>query len=588
MWLTILLAFSALCILNFLQKIYRNILVARRTSLPYFILPLSPGMFPTLLYNTTWYPYVINTWLPGWLSDNLNDLTSNGRWGTRDWQVKRFGKVYCVVTPRAIMCNVADAGLANQIVSTRGSFPKPVWQYAIMELYGPNVVTCEDTEWAHHRRHVTNIFNEKNNDLVWKESIRLVNEMIESWKETSTISGSRDLLVKSVKEDIYKFALNVFSGAGFGVQMPFHAVAKDSAEVKGPYGVFQDTKTPPEGFDFTFRSVTAYMNAKIASVVFANIFLPKWVPRALLPFLKRDFAAHRDLGAYLKRIISIKETQDSATASNLIQGMVRDRNRSDTSSSKESSLSDLEIISNTHVFTIAGHETTATTLRYALILLALHQEMQEWAYQGIKEATKDDPVEAMNWDYSTVYPKLVTPLCVMLETMRLYPPVVTIPKWTGDLARTIHYQGKDILLDKGVNLNLNLNGLHYSEEYWGDDAAEFKPQRWDAKNRESFLAKNDDLQGLNAPGLEYSTVHKPIRGAYMPFSDGFRACLGKKFAQVKVVVALAILLRQYRIELPHGENGSHIHAQKALDESFSVLALVMKEDLPLIFRERSQ
>jgi cytochrome P450 len=172
--------------------------------------------------------------------------------------------------------------------------------------------------------------------------------------------------------------------------------------------------------------------------------------------------------------------------------------------------------------------------------------------------------------------------------MRLYPPVVTVPKWTGNEVRSIHYQDRDAPLGQGVNINLNMNGLHYSEEYWGPDVQRFSPQRWDARNKESYLARNADLTGLNSPGLEYSTIHKPVRGAYIPFSDGVRACLGKKFAQVEVVIALTVILRQYRIELAQkGEKGRK-QAERALEDSASMIALAMNQDVPLVFRERGE
>jgi hypothetical protein len=231
--------------------------------------------------------------------------------------------------------------------------------------------------------------------------------MLEEWK---TANVSRDLLVQSTRDDVPKFALNVFSAAGFGVRMPSKPVADSSAEVNGPYWIFQDTPTPPQGFDFTFRGVVRYMSSNISTVILAIFILPKWAPRVLFPFLRRGFSAHRDLRKYLERLLSIAETEDSPTSSGLLQGMIRDR-----STSTEGSLSDQEIISNGHIFTIAGHETTATTMRYALLLLALHQDVQEWVWQGIVEATRDEPTDVAAWDEERVYPKLVTPLCVMVS-----------------------------------------------------------------------------------------------------------------------------------------------------------------------------
>ncbi|KAJ0416922.1 cytochrome P450 [Aspergillus carlsbadensis] len=580
MWLSLILGLLFLYIVDYSRQLYKNIRTAQRTKLPYIIAPFSIGIIPAILFQTRWFPYIVDNVLPAWLRDNLRDVLPTSRWVLKDRQVKKYGKVYLVVTPRVVLCNVSDAGVVVQVTHSTGGWPKPIWQYQAVELYGPNVVTSEGHDWARHRRRTATIFNQKNDALVWKESIRLVQEMLEQWK---TANVSRDLLVQTARDDVPKFALNVFSAAGFGVRMPFKSVADNSAEVNGPYGIFQDTSTPPQGFDFTFRGVVHYMSSNISTVILAIFILPKWASRVLFPFLKRGFSAHRDLKKYLERLISIAEIDDSSATSDLIQGMIKDR-----STSTEGKLSDQEIISNGHIFTVAGHETTATTMRYALLLLALHQDVQEWVWQGIVEATRDEPADVKAWNKECVYPKLVTPLCVMLETMRLYPPVVTVPKWTGNAARSIHYKDRDVFLEQGVNINLNMNGLHYSEEYWGPDVQRFSPQRWDARNKESYLARNTGLTDLNSPGLEYSTIHKPVRGSYIPFSDGVRACLGKSFAQAEVVIALTAILRQYKIELAQkGEQGRR-RAVKALQDSTSMIALAMNQDVPLVFRERGE
>lgn len=76
-----------------------------------------------------------------------------------------------------------------------------------------------------------------------------------------------------------------------------------------------------------------------------------------------------------------------------------------------------------YIFTVAEHESVATTLRYVLVLLALHQDIQDELYQGIQEETRDGPLNPAEWDYARVYPKLVTSLCVMVSyiTHLLYP-----------------------------------------------------------------------------------------------------------------------------------------------------------------------
>ncbi|EHA25896.1 hypothetical protein ASPNIDRAFT_43691 [Aspergillus niger ATCC 1015] len=545
---TLVLGFIGLVVFDYIWNLAQNIRKAQRTKLPYVASPYNVSIIFIILFG--WLlPLLAEYCLPQWMGDLLYDNVGTYRWTVRNRQVKRYGKVYILVNPRGVFCSVADASVVCQIVNARQDFPKP------------------------------------NNALVWEESIQQTQDMIAQWAEASPLDSTRGsgFTVESTRDDIHKLTLNVLSGAGFGVKAPFKLLPQES--LKNPEDIFRDSPTPPTGFDFTFRSVVAYMNLHIPTMALANNMLPKWVPRPLVPFFKQDFAAHRDLDKYLQRLITTTESRLSGeeNPSNLIEGMLISRKPGDA---KDAGLSDREIISNMHLFTIAGHETTATTLRFALVLLALHQNVQDWVHNGIAEATKDKLPNIEDWNYDDAFPKFVTPLCVMLETMRLYPPVITIPKFTGDSPSVIHYDGKDYVLEPGTYINLNTNGLHYSEEYWGDDATLFQPQRWDARNKGSFLARNTDLPGLAGPGLEYPTIHKPVRGAYIPFSDGFRACLGKKFSQVEFVAALTTVLRQYRIELADSSEKGRINAERVLNQSTSIITLAMGEEVPLLFRRR--
>ncbi|OJJ34477.1 hypothetical protein ASPWEDRAFT_60847 [Aspergillus wentii DTO 134E9] len=580
-WLTFALSLLGLLTLHYVISFLKNLRLVRQTGLPYTIFPISEFNLPFLaLFATKWVPYIVNNYLPAQLADRINDNNINYRWTVKDRQVEKLGGVYMVASPETISCNVSDASVVSQVYGMRGSFPKPIWQYESLDLYGPNVLTCEDTKWSHHRRHTAPSFNEKNNALVWQETIRQTTEMIEYWVETNP---AEQFTVENVKIDILKLTLNVICGAGFGVQMPFKPVSQTPVD-DGERSIFRDSSTPPSGFKYTFRSVMGYMSENLFSVVGANMLAPKWIPRFLMPFFNNDFAAHRDLGVYLQRLMTTAKQKPDTGVANLLQGMVSSKAEGSSSSAKGGSLSDLEILGNMHVLTVAGHETTATTMRFALVLLALHQDVQDWVYRSVKEVVGESPAE---WDYATLYPKLIAPLCVMLETLRLYPPVVTTPKWTANTSCTITYLDQQYTLPPKVNINLNANGLHYSKEYWGPDAHLFNPQRWDKTNQASYLAQNDSLSGLSGPGLEYPTIHRPVRGAYIPFSDGFRACVGKKFAQVEFVAALAVLVMGYKIGLAgDDEKKTRRNAKRVLEESATVLTLMMGEDVPLSFCKR--
>lgn len=249
--------------------------------------------------------------------------------------------------------------------------------------------------------------------------------MIEHWHDCTPRADASDgaMVVRSSREDILKFSLNIFSSAGFGVHMPFKPVTQDVATA--PDDIFKDAVTPPAGFDFTFRAVVAYMDAHLRGIVAANMLVPAWMPRALVPFLKRKFAARRDLGAYLQKLIDrgqAAHVDDREGKSDLMQGMLTARDYARNAGPAETGandkgFSDSEVVGNAYIFTVAGHETVATTLRYALLLLALHQDAQDWLYKGIVEATQGASSDPASWDYLDMFPKLVTPLCVMVTNI---------------------------------------------------------------------------------------------------------------------------------------------------------------------------
>ncbi|KAI9045920.1 cytochrome P450 [Aspergillus affinis] len=578
---SLFLGLLALYIVGYVRRLVTYTRRIRPLKLPYIVALFSDSDLPVIiLYGSNSVRYAINHWLPGWLSDRLNEAKIISRWSAKDRMAKRLGGVFFRVTPKGPVGNVSDASVTSQIFGNRGDFPKPTQQYGWFNVLGAWLV--EGKEWQHHRRHTATTFNEKNNALVWKEAIHQTTQMIEHWQETSPTATERDFLVERTREDGLKLTLNILSGAGFGVPIPFKPVQQGRGS--DSEDIFKDSSTPPAGFDYTFSAAIAYVSIKIITVILAYKMIPRRLPRQLVPsFLREKIAAYRDLDAYLHKLVvkskaSVQHSDENA--GNLVHGMLLSQMRGDQDGG-DKGLTDVEIMGNMFIFAIAGHETTATTFRYALLLLALHQDVQDWLYEGVLEATRDEPVEVSDWDHDRLFPKLITPLCVMLETLRLYPPVITIPKWTGYSPSTITYHGQDYIIPPKTNININVNVLHLSEEYWGPDAKHFHPQRWDASNQDSFLAKNADTPGLVAAGLELPTIHRPVRGAYVPFSDGVRACLGKKFAQVEFVAALAVIVKQFRVELAEDSVEFRRNAERVLEGGISVLTLGMEENVPL-------
>lgn len=255
-------------------------------------------------------------------------------------------------------------------------------------------------------------------------------------------------------------------------------------------------------------------------------------------------------------------------------------NSSDTSQqSKFAKLTDREVIGNIYVFLLAGHDTTAHTLAFTFGLLALYPEIQEQTFKSIKEVLPNISDEL---SYEKVA-DLKYCLAIFMETLRLYPSVVVIPKFCTENTlvpvRTFSRDGKteskegiqQVFIPKYTELFLDVPALHYNKRYWGEDAHDFKPER--------FLDDEWKEGGYRWP-----------REAFMGFSQGARACLGQKFAQVEAVTMIAEFIRRFEVSidpkaLVPGE--SREKARLRLLNGCKTIITLTPTPLPLIFKERS-
>lgn len=183
--------------------------------------------------------------------------------------------------------------------------------------------------------------------------------------------------------------------------------------------------------------------------------------------------------------------------------------------------SDEEIHDHIYTFVAAGYETTALQTAFTLLLLAIHQNVQERVCVEIREAfPKSDFV---------VDPESLTKLTyldmVIKESMRLLPPVPLIGRQTIE-----DFELNDIVVPKGVTLLINFFSLHRKKDLWGADADDFNPDR-------------------------FSSVNEAQRHSYsfLPFSEGPRNCIGKHYAILAIKTILVKFLRNYKVttDLPY-------------------------------------
>ena len=171
--------------------------------------------------------------------------------------------------------------------------------------------------------------------------------------------------------------------------------------------------------------------------------------------------------------------------------------------------SDEQLVDEVATMILAGHETTATALFWALYLLALDPETQE----EVASETRGEHLDSMADIERQKFTR-----AVIDETTRLYPPAFLVARAARDKDNAA-----GIEIGKGDIIMIAPWLLHRHEKLW-DQPNAFIPKR--------FMA-----------------TEAPDRFAYLPFGAGPRVCIGAPFAQAESVLALARLIGAFRVEL---------------------------------------
>ncbi|KAF1830841.1 p450-domain-containing protein [Decorospora gaudefroyi] len=118
----------------------------------------------------------------------------------------------------------------------------------------------------------------------------------------------------------------------------------------------------------------------------------------------REFVKPDNVNVQRRRLASPPQT--CRTKLNLIQTLIKANEPE--GDGKTARLSDDELRGNIFIFTAGGLESTSTTISYALALLALHPEVQEWVAEEVEEVVRENGRE-----YRDVFPRLKRCMAVM-------------------------------------------------------------------------------------------------------------------------------------------------------------------------------
>ena len=256
--------------------------------------------------------------------------------------------------------------------------------------------------------------------------------------------------------------------------------------------------------DTVSESVEQYLT-KTARISLLDVLgIPSWVPR---PGRMRTHPTLKALKAGADAAIAERRRNPNTENPALLDLLL---DAEDAKTGRR--MTDAELRDNLITFLIAGHETTALTLSWALYMLAKTPHSQRRAARearkvlGARAATADDVGE------------LVYTRQVIYETMRLFPP---IPVHLRTAKADDVVCGAQVR--KGDTMIVPFYALHRHRRLW-QRPRQFQPER-------------------------FADMSKIDRFTYVPFSVGPRVCIGADFAMQESIIILATLLARYRFNL---------------------------------------
>lgn len=254
-----------------------------------------------------------------------------------------------------------------------------------------------------------------------------------------------------------------------------------------------------------FREFRDYQRSQPLLNLAAFFRLPRWMPR-----LHRR--ATRRRGREIRRLIT---ALTEARQAEIIAGTAPDdlATKIMTTADPETGakFDTDEMVDQVAIFFLAGHETSASALAWALYLLALDGATQD------RLAAEADAVLGDGAPEFADVKKLTFARDVWREVLRLYPPV---PMMIRETTRPERFRNRDIRV--GSYIVLSPWHLHRNPRIW-EDPDRFDPTRWQRENGRAGQ-----------------------REAFIPFSSGPRVCTGAGFAMVEGVLLLAMLARAFR------------------------------------------
>ncbi|XP_065351009.1 cytochrome P450 9e2-like [Cloeon dipterum] len=363
---------------------------------------------------------------------------------------------------------------------------RPFVDQKVDRMLGRSLLGLQDEEWREMRHHLSPAFT--------GSKLRGMSGLIES-----TCDKFNEFLAK--RADQADEPLDIYNS--------FRRLAADLIATIA-FGAPSDSISDPESEFYKNGLTITDFSGKRAPVMMGFLLVPSLMKWLGIPFIQQrltDFFTSKIFG-----VIKYRE-ENNKTRADMIQLLLDVR-----SGDQKKDISNMDITSQAFSFFLGGFDTMATAFSFVSHSLALHPEVQEKVREEVKEVLSK---HNNKMDYEATKELLYMDM-VISEVLRLYPVAPMTDRLCGS---TVSFPEFDLTIEKGTSVTIPVYGLHTDPDYF-PDPFKFDPERFTEENKKNIKSFT-----------------------YLPFGEGPRNCIGKRFALLELKIGLSKILNEYQLEV---------------------------------------
>ncbi|XP_027127468.1 cytochrome P450 CYP72A219-like [Coffea arabica] len=412
--------------------------------------------------------------------------------------LKKYGKSTYVWLGPTPMVYILEPELIREVMQKIYLFQKPrLNPLSLLLIEG--LVNYDGDKWAKQRKLINPAFHVEKLKHMLPSFYTSASDILNKWKEVVAPNGSSEL---DVWPDLETLTSDAISRTAFGSNYEEGRRIFELQREQSEYWlkVVQSVDIPG------WRFVPTKRNRRMKQIA-------KAVQDTILEIINSRIKAVREGKAYGDDLLGI-----------LLESNFKEINNHGQDGA---GMTIREVIEECKLFYFAGQETTSVLLVWTMILLSRYPDWQARAREEVLQllGTKKPDFDGLN--------RLNLVTMILHEVLRLYAPVPALTRRVAEETKL-----GNMRLPADVLLSLPVMALHHDTKIWGDDAKEFKPERF-------------------AEGVPHATKGQV---AFFPFGWGPRICIGQNFAMLEAKLVLVMILQSFSFEL----SPSYSHAPRAI------------------------